>query len=325
MAQQPRWHQLDARISAERTYNPLTMTTLPELPGSTFRAAMHAESPLQLVGVTNPYHAVMAKSAGFRTLYLSGSGVATASYGLPDLGMTTLDNVLEDVRRITSAVDLPLLVDADTGWGGAFMIARTMKEMARAGAAGIHIEDQVEAKRCGHRPGKQIVSSAEMCDRLKAASDAKSYDDFVLMARTDAIAGEGVEAGIERSIAYVDAGADMIFAEAVTDLADYRRFKDACSVPILANLTEFGKTPGFTTEELASSEVDIALYPLTAFRAANKAAESVFKTIRRAGTQKGVIPVLQTRDELYEYLEYHSYEDKLDELFESNSGTQSSI
>ncbi len=285
---------------------------------------MQTESPLQLVGATNPYHAVMAKAAGFRALYLSGSGVATASYGLPDLGMTTLDNVLEDVRRITSAVDLPLLVDVDTGWGGAFMIARTMKEMARAGAAGVHIEDQVQAKRCGHRPGKQIVSTAEMCDRLKAAADAKEYDDFVLMARTDAIAGEGVDAAIERSTAYVEAGADMIFAEAVTDLADYKRFKDATNVPILANLTEFGKTPAYSVDELASVNVDIALYPLTAFRAANKAAESVFKNIRGAGTQRDIISALQTRDELYEYLDYHSYEDKLDELFEAESSDKSS-
>lgn len=287
--------------------------------GTTFRAAMWAQAPLQLIGATNAYHAVMAKSAGFRALYLSGSGVATASYGLPDLGMTTLDNVIEDVRRITSAVDLPLLVDVDTGWGGAFMIARTMKEMARAGAAGVHIEDQVQAKRCGHRPGKQIVSTAEMCDRLKAAADAKEYDDFVLMARTDAIANEGVDAAIARSVAYVEAGADMIFAEAVTELGDYKKFKDATGVPILANLTEFGQTPSFTIEELASVSVDIALYPLTVFRAANKAAESVLKIVRAAGTQRDIISVLQTRDELYEYLDYHSYESKLDELFDADA------
>jgi methylisocitrate lyase len=289
------------------------------LPGTSFISAMQAESPLQLVGVTNPYHAVMAEAAGFKALYLSGSGVATASYGLPDLGMTTLDNVLEDVRRVTSASKLPLLVDVDTGWGGAFMIARTMKEMARAGAAGVHIEDQVQAKRCGHRPGKQIVSTAEMCDRLKAAADAKEYDDFVLMARTDAIAGEGVESAIERSVAYVEAGADMIFAEAVTDLNDFKKFKTAVNVPVLANLTEFGKTPAFTVDELASVSVDIALYPLTAFRAANKAAENALRVIRSEGTQQGVIEELQTRDELYEYLEYHTYESKLDELFDSES------
>ncbi len=289
------------------------MTTLP---GTVFRSALQAESPLQLVGTTNPYHAVMARSVGFRALYLSGSGVATASYGLPDLGITTLDNVLEDVRRITSAVDLPLIADIDTGWGGAFMIARTITEMARAGAAGVHIEDQVQAKRCGHRPGKQVVSPAEMCDRLKAAADAKQYDDFVLMARTDAIAVEGVDAAIERSVAYVGAGADMIFAEAVTDLNDYKRFGDATGVPVLANLTEFGQTPAFTVDELRTAGAAIALYPLTAFRAANRAAENVFKTLRAEGTQKAIIDDLQTRDELYEYLDYHSYESKLDQLFE---------
>ncbi len=287
--------------------------------GTAFRSALQAESPLQLVGTTNAYHAVMAKTAGFRALYLSGSGVATASYGLPDLGITTLDNVLEDVRRITSAVDLPLLVDVDTGWGGAFMIARTITETARAGAAGVHIEDQVQAKRCGHRPGKQVVSTSEMCDRLKAAADARPYDDFVLMARTDAIAVEGVDAAIERSVAYVEAGADMIFAEAVTNLGDYQRFSDATGVPILANLTEFGQTPAFTLDELRSVGVAIALYPLTAFRAANKAAENAFKTLRSAGTQSGLIDDLQTREELYEYLDYHSYESKLDELFDADS------
>jgi methylisocitrate lyase len=289
------------------------------LPGTSFISAMQAESPLQLVGVTNPYHAVMAEAAGFKALYLSGSGVATASYGLPDLGMTTLDNVLEDVRRVTSASKLPLLVDVDTGWGGAFMIARTMKEMARAGAAGVHIEDQVQSKRCGHRPGKQIVSTSEMCDRLKAAADAKEYDDFVLMARTDAIAGEGVESAIERSVAYVEAGADMIFAEAVTDLNDFKKFKSTVNVPVLANLTEFGKTPALSVDELARVSVDIALYPLTAFRAANKAAENALRVIRSEGTQQSVIDELQTRDELYEYLEYHTYESKLDELFDSES------
>jgi methylisocitrate lyase len=291
-------------------------------PGLNFRSALKTEQPLQVVGTTNPYHALMAKSVGFRGLYLSGSGVATASYGLPDLGMTTLDNVLEDVRRITSAVDLPLLVDADTGWGGAFMIARTMKEMDRAGAAGVHIEDQVHAKRCGHRPGKQIVSTVEMSDRLKAAADAKGYDDFVLMARTDAIAIEGVDAAVDRSVAYVEAGADMIFAEAVIDLNDYRKFKDAAGVPILANLTEFGTTPTFTITELASADVDIALYPLTAFRAANKAAENVLGTLRNTGTQRNIIGDLQTREELYEYLEYHKYESKLDELFRAELGGQ---
>ncbi len=292
------------------------MTTLP---GTLFRTALQDESPLQLVGVTNPYHAVMAKAAGFRSIYLSGSGVATASYGLPDLGMTTLDNVLEDVRRITSVTELPLLVDVDTGWGGAFMIARTMKEMARAGAAGVHIEDQVQAKRCGHRPGKQIVSTTEMCDRVKAATDARGYDAFVLMARTDAIANEGVDSAIERSVAYVEAGADMIFAEAVSNLEDLQKFKAALSVPILANLTEFGQTPAFTVDELRGVSVDIALYPLTAFRAANRAAEKTFNEIRTKGTQTGVVNDLQTRAELYEYLDYHKYESKLDELFEPES------
>lgn len=292
------------------------MTTLP---GTLFRTALQDESPLQLVGVTNPYHAVMAKAAGFRSIYLSGSGVATASYGLPDLGMTTLDNVLEDVRRITSVTELPLLVDVDTGWGGAFMIARTMKEMARAGAAGVHIEDQVQAKRCGHRPGKQIVSTTEMCDRVKAATDARGYDAFVLMARTDAIANEGVDSAIERSVAYVEAGADMIFAEAVSNLEDFQKFKAALSVPILANLTEFGQTPAFTVDELRGVSVDIALYPLTAFRAANRAAEKTLNEIRTKGTQTGVVNDLQTRAELYEYLDYHKYESKLDELFESES------
>ncbi len=289
------------------------------LPGSQLRAAMKAESPLQLIGATNPYHAIMARYAGFQALYLSGSGVATASYGLPDLGMTTLDNVLEDVRRITSAVDLPLLVDADTGWGGAFMIARTMTEMAKAGAAGVHIEDQFQAKRCGHLPGKHVVSTGEMSDRLKAASDAKVYDDFVLMARTDAIAVEGVDSAIERSVAYVEAGADMIFAEAVTELDDYRRFAEATGVPVLANLTEFGVTPAFTVDQLASASVDIALYPLTAFRAANRAAEHALAEIRNSGTQAGIVDELQTRAELYEYLEYHSYEEKLDALFSEDA------
>lgn len=289
------------------------------LPGSQLRAAMKAESPLQLIGATNPYHAIMARYAGFQALYLSGSGVATASYGLPDLGMTTLDNVLEDVRRITSAVDLPLLVDADTGWGGAFMIARTMTEMAKAGAAGVHIEDQFQAKRCGHLLGKHVVSTGEMSDRLKAASDAKVYDDFVLMARTDAIAVEGVDSAIERSVAYVEAGADMIFAEAVTELDDYRRFAEATGVPVLANLTEFGVTPAFTVDQLASASVDIALYPLTAFRAANRAAEHALAEIRNSGTQAGIVDELQTRAELYEYLEYHSYEEKLDALFSEDA------
>ena len=288
-------------------------------PGKNLRKAIQTESPLQVVGVTNPYHGVMAKSAGFMALYLSGSGVATASYGLPDLGMTTLDNVLEDVRRVATAVDLPLLVDIDTGWGGAFMIARAMKEMARAGAAGVHIEDQVQDKRCGHRPGKQIVATAEMQDRLKAAADAKEYRDFVLMARTDAIASEGIDAAVERAVAYVESGADMVFAEAVTELIDYKKFREATGVPVLANLTEFGRTPAFTLNELASVDVDIALYPLTAFRAANKAAENALRILRTKGTQSEIIGELQTRDELYDYIDYQAYESKLDELFKSDS------
>lgn len=288
---------------------------MPRLPGELFRQALTEERPLQLIGVINAYAAVMAEAAGFRAVYLSGSGVATASYGLPDLGMTTLDNVAEDVRRITAATDLPLLVDADTGWGAAFMIARTVRELCKAGAAGVHIEDQVQAKRCGHRPGKQVVSKQEMCDRVKAAVDAKPYAEFVVMARTDAIAAEGVNAGIERAVAYRDAGADMIFAEAVTDPADYTRFRDATGVPVLANLTEFGKTPMLTREELQKAGVDIALYPLSAFRAMSRAAEQVFREIRRSGTQRAAIDLMQTRDELYEYLDYHSYEKKLDDMF----------
>lgn len=289
--------------------------TVPELPGSRFRGALDKEKPLQLAGVINAYAAIMAEAAGFRALYLSGSGVATASYGLPDLGMTTLDNVAEDVRRITGASALPLLVDADTGWGGAFMIERTVTELAKAGAAGIHIEDQVQAKRCGHRPGKQIVSTDEMCDRIKAAVGAKSYADFVVMARTDAVASEGVTAAIERSMAYRDAGADMIFAEAVTTLDDYRRFQEKLGVPILANLTEFGQTPLYTVDELRGVGVDIALYPLSAFRAANRAAEAVFRAIRQEGTQRSIVKDMQSREDLYQYLDYYSYETRLNELF----------
>jgi methylisocitrate lyase len=285
------------------------------LPGQRFLHALSEEKPLQLIGVINAYAAVMARAAGFRAIYLSGSGVATASYGLPDLGMTTLDNVAEDVRRITAVTELPLLVDADTGWGAAFMIARTVKELSKAGAAGLHIEDQVQAKRCGHRPGKQLVSTTEMCDRIKAAVDAKPYDEFVIMARTDSLASEGIEAALERSARYVEAGADMIFAEAVTTPGDYGRFRDAAGVPILANLTEFGKTPLLGIEELERAGADIALYPLSAFRAMNRAAEQVFREIRQHGTQRAVVEKMQTRDELYEYLDYHSYEKKLDDMF----------
>ncbi len=286
-----------------------------ELPGVLFRRAMAEEKPLQLIGAVNAYTAVMAKATGFRAIYLSGSGVATSSYGLPDLGITTLDNVVEDVRRITSACDLPLLVDADTGWGTAFMIARTISEITRAGAAGVQIEDQVQAKRCGHRPGKQIVTTAEMCDRLKAAVDAKPYPEFVVMARTDAVASEGVDAAIERAVSYREAGADMIFAEAVTRPADYTRFRQATGIPVLANLTEFGKTPMLSRDQLKSAGVDIALYPLSAFRAMNQAAERVLKEIRREGSQSAVVDQMQTRDELYEYLDYYSYEKKLDGMF----------
>ena len=281
-------------------------------PGRRFRDALSVECPLQIVGVINAYAAIMAERVGFRAIYLSGSGVASASYGLPDLGMTTLNDVLEDVRRITNATELPLLVDADTGWGNAFMIAKTVRQMIRAGAAAAHIEDQVSAKRCGHRPNKEVVSPDEMVDRIKAAVDAKTDPDFVLMARTDALAIEGLDAAIERACRYEDAGADMIFAEAVTELEQYRKFADAVCLPILANITEFGKTNLYTTEELRSSGVSLALYPLSAFRAMNAAALRVFRTLRDEGTQKRVVDMMQTRDELYEFLNYHEYERKID-------------
>jgi methylisocitrate lyase len=284
-------------------------------PGARFRAAVRDESPLQVVGAVNAYAAKLAEHAGFRALYLSGAGVANASYGLPDLGITSLDNVLEDVRRITGATALPLLVDADTGFGSAFNIARTVREMVRAGAAAIHIEDQVQAKRCGHRPGKAIVSKDEMVDRIKAAVDARTDADFVIMARTDALAVEGLDAAIARAVACRDAGADMIFAEAVTELEQYRKFIKAVGVPVLANITEFGKTPMFTVADLRSVGVGLVLYPLSAFRAMNQAALRVFQTIRRDGTQKSVIEFMQTRAELYEFLDYHAYEEKLDALF----------
>jgi methylisocitrate lyase len=286
-------------------------------PGARLRAAVEAESPLQVVGVINAYAAIMAGQVGFQALYLSGAGVANASYGLPDLGMTSLGDVLEDVRRITSASDLPLLVDADTGWGGALGIARTIKEMIRAGAAGVHIEDQVTAKRCGHRPGKAIVSRQEMVDRIKAAVDARS-DDFVIMARTDALAVEGMDAAVERALACVEAGADMIFPEAVTGLDQYRRFSEAVGVPVLANITEFGVTPLFTTGELAGAGVGLVLYPLSAFRAMNAAALNVFRAIRQHGSQQPVVELMQTRMELYDFLGYHEYEAKLDALFDED-------
>lgn len=283
--------------------------------GVRFWQALEAEKPLQVVGTINAYSALLAEKAGFRAIYLSGAGVANASFGLPDLAMTTLGDVCEDIRRISYATELPLLVDADTGWGGAFMIGRTVREMIRAGAAACHIEDQVGVKRCGHRPGKALVDTAEMTDRIKAAVDGRSDDKFTIMARTDAHAVEGLEAALDRSSAYVQAGADMIFAEALTTLDEYQQFTSAIDVPVLANLTEFGKTPMFTTEELANAGVSLALYPLSAYRAMSKAAADVYETLRRDGTQKAVIDNMQTRDELYDVLGYHEYEDKLDQLF----------
>jgi methylisocitrate lyase len=283
--------------------------------GARFRAAVAAESPLQVVGCIHAYAARLAARTGFKALYLSGGGVAAGSLGVPDLGITTLDDVLIDVRRITGATELPLLVDADTGFGSAFNIARTIRGLITAGAGAVHIEDQVQAKRCGHRPGKAIVSQDEMVDRIKAAVDARTDDEFVIMARTDAIAVEGVEWGLARARACVEAGADMVFPEAVTDLAVYRRFVDEVGVPILANITEFGVTPLFTREELASAGVAIALYPLSAFRAMSAAALQVYQAVKRDGTQKAVVPLMQTRAELYEFLDYHAYERKLDELF----------
>jgi methylisocitrate lyase len=282
--------------------------------GMRLRRAVAEEQPLQVVGAINAYHAMMAERVGYRAIYLSGGGVAAASYGLPDLGMTSLNDVLADVRRITYVTELPLLVDIDTGWGSAFNIARTVKEMIRAGAAGAHIEDQVLAKRCGHRPGKAIVSKEEMVDRVKAAVDARS-NDFVIMARTDALAVEGMDAAIERAVACVEAGADMIFPEAMRDLEQYRQFVDAVGVPVLANITEFGSTPLFTTDQLHGVGVGLVLYPLSAFRAMNKAALAVYEAIRREGTQQNVVELMQTRMELYDYLGYHAYEQKLDELF----------
>ena len=284
-------------------------------PGERFRAAVAGEQPLQVVGTINAFAARMAERVGFRALYLSGGGVAVNSLGMPDLGISTLDDVLTDIRRITDASTLPLLVDADTGWGGAFNIARTVRAMTKAGAAGIHIEDQVSEKRCGHRPGKEIVSSAEMCDRIIAAVDARTDDRFVIMARTDAVASEGLDAGIARARAYVAAGADMIFAEAVADLDSYRKFKAAVGVPVLANITEFGMTPIFTKDELASAGVDIVLYCCSAYRAMNAAALNVYQTIRTTGTQRDVIPTMQTRNDMYDFLDYYAYEQKLDALF----------
>lgn len=284
-------------------------------PGEKFRQAIKEQRPLAIVGTVNAYCALMATRIGHHALYLSGGGVANTSFGLPDLGITSLDNVLEDARRITAASELPLLVDIDTGFGGAFNIARTIKEMIRAQVAAVHMEDQVAQKRCGHRPNKELVSCDEMCDRIKAAVDARTDENFVLMARTDAIAGEGLNAAMDRMQAYIAAGADMIFAEAVTELSDYKIICDTLSVPVLANITEFGKTPIYTRDELAAQGVSMVLYPLSAFRAMNKAAESVYQTLLHDNSQQAVIDTMQTREELYTYLNYHDYEDKLDRLF----------
>jgi len=292
-------------------------------PGARFREALGEENPLQIVGVINAYAAIMANRVGYRAVYLSGGGVANASYGLPDLGMTSMNDVLEDVRRITAAVDLPLLVDVDTGWGSAFNIARTIRSMIDAGAGAVHIEDQVAAKRCGHRPNKAIVSAGEMCDRIKAAVDAKTDAQFVVMARTDALAVAGLDAVLTRVARFVEAGADAIFAEAMTDLDMYRRVTETVDVPVLANITEFGSTPLYTLAELRSVGVRMALYPLSAFRAMSLAALQVYRTIREQGTQRNVVDAMQTRDELYELIGYHDYEAKLDELFAAEPGPAS--
>ena len=289
--------------------------TQPSSAGARFRAALDAESPLQVVGTINAYSALLAQRAGFKAIYLSGAGVANASFGLPDLGLTTLNDVAEDVRRITAATNLPLLVDADTGWGQAFMISRTVKELTRAGAGAIHLEDQVQAKRCGHRPGKALVSAEEMADRVKAAVDSRTDQNFVIMARTDAHASEGLQAAIDRAARYVEAGADMIFAEALNKLEEYQAFTSVIKVPVLANITEFGKTPLFTVEELGATGVKLVLYPLSAFRAMSKAAVAVYENLRKEGTQKASIDSMQTRTELYDVLNYHAYEQKLDQLF----------
>lgn len=283
--------------------------------GARFRAALKAEKPLQVIGAINAYHAMLATQSGFQAIYLSGGGVAAGSLGMPDLGISTLEDVLIDVRRITDAVDTPLLVDIDTGFGGAFNIARTIKSVAKAGAAAVHIEDQVQAKRCGHRPNKAIVSQAEMVDRIKAAVDAKTDPDFVIMARTDALAVEGLQSAIDRACACVEAGADMVFPEAITELGMYKQFAEAVKVPVLANITEFGSTPLFTVDELATANVSMVLYPLSAFRAMNQAALKVYQSVKKEGTQKNVLDLMQTRAELYEHLGYHAYEQKLDQLF----------
>jgi methylisocitrate lyase len=296
------------------------MTSALTSAGARFRAAVAEERPLQVVGAINAYAARMAAACGFRALYISGGGVAANSLGIPDLGISTMDDVLVDLRRITDACPLPVLVDADTGWGGAFNIARTVKSFIKFGAAGLHIEDQVAAKRCGHRPGKEVVSKEEMVDRVKAAVDARTDRQFVIMARTDALAIEGMDKTIERAVACVEAGADMIFPEAMTELSMYKRFKDAVKVPVLANITEFGHTPLYTRDELGGVGVDIVLHCCSAYRAMNAAALGVYEAIRREGTQKNVIDRMQTRADLYKYLDYHSYEEKLDQLFAEGRG-----
>ncbi len=288
--------------------------------GQRFRDAIDREKPLQIPGAINAYAAMLAEHSGFQAVYLSGGGIANASYGLPDLGMTSMNDVMEDVRRITAATDLPLLVDIDTGWGGAFNISRTIKEATRAGAAAVHIEDQVAQKRCGHRPNKEIVSVTEMEDRIKAAVDAKTDSAFCIMARTDALAVDGFDAVVERAARFVEAGADMIFAEAMTDITMYKPVVEAAGVPVLANLTEFGQTPLYTTEQLRDVGISMALYPLSAFRAMSKAALAVYGAIREEGTQQSVVDLMQTRMELYDHLGYHDYEQKLDELFATKSG-----
>lgn len=296
---------------------PATLTSA----GARFRAALAAERPLQIIGTINAYHARLAARVGYRAIYLSGGGVAAGSLGVPDLGISSLDDVLTDVRRITDVCSVPLLVDVDTGFGSsAFNIARTVKSLIKCGAAAMHIEDQVGAKRCGHRPGKELVSQQEMVDRIKSAVDAKTDPAFVVMARTDALAVEGLQAAIDRACACVEAGADMIFPEAITELPMYKQFAEAVKVPILANITEFGKTPLYTVEELRGANVAMALYPLSAFRAMNAAALRVYQALRKEGTQKGLVELMQTRDELYDFLDYHAYEQKLDELFARGKG-----
>ncbi len=284
--------------------------------GTKFREALKLNSPLVIPGAINAYSGILAEKAGHKAIYLSGGGVAAASYGMPDLGITSMDDVLIDVKRISNATSLPLLVDIDTGWGGAFNISRTIKEMINAGCAAVHMEDQVSQKRCGHRPNKSLVSSNEMQDRIKAAVDGRHDESFFIMARTDALASEGMNGAIDRASSYVEQGADGIFLEAVTSLEDYKEFKNAIDIPLLANITEFGKTPLFTKEELEGVDVDMILYPLTAFRAMSKAAEKIYISLAKEGTQEGLLDIMQTREELYEYLNYHSYEEKLDSLFE---------